>query len=132
MNRGDVAFYGLLASVSIVAVAFGLWHHNHRPAATTGTKVATTTTERRTPSTRSAGRSTPRRSRTLRIRASRGPSWITIRARSSRGPVLYRGVLAQGRTVEEHGTTFWAEVGAVDNVDVRVDRRLVPLARSAL
>jgi hypothetical protein len=45
---------------------------------------------------------------------------------------LYQGILEQGRTIEEHGTNFWAEIGAVDNVDVRVDHRMVRLGGSAL
>ena len=41
-------------------------------------------------------------------------------------------LVEQGETVEEHGSRFWTVVGAVENVDVRVDHHAVRLGRSAL
>ena len=137
-RRGDVAFYGLLASACIAAAALALWtqerHHARQPSTRRQTTVAAATVA---PANRDSvedhARRLPHRvDRTLSIQASRGRSWIVIRARSSRGPVLYQGILEKGGVVEEHGTAFWAEVGAVANVDVRLDRKAVRLGRSAL
>jgi predicted metallo-beta-lactamase superfamily hydrolase len=137
-RRSDVAFYGLLASTWVVAGVFALWHHERRAVhgqvtqARTGVVATTDISRRHAPLEHHTPRAGVRRERTLTIRASRGPSWIAIRARSSRGPILYQGILEQGKTVEEHGSRFWTVVGAVENVDVRLDHHAVRLGRSAL
>lgn len=137
-RRGDVAFYGLLAAASILAAAFALWNHGRDSAPrhdSEGRATAATASDasvRRDPLDDRAAHIGARRKRTLEIRASRGPSWIAVRAGSSRGPILFQGILERGGSIEERGTAFWTQVGAVENVDVRVDRRVVRLGKWAL
>jgi hypothetical protein len=132
-RRGDVAFYGLLASAWIIAGGFALWNHQrHATAPVVSTPAAPAHRDPRASHRDHTGPRRTRRARTLSIRASRGPSWVAIRARSAEGPILYQGILEQGRSIKERGTAFWTQVGVVDNVDVRVDRHAVQLGRSAL
>jgi hypothetical protein len=136
-RRGDVVFYGLLAAAWVVAGAFALWNHQHHATAGGAATVVSTpaTPTPRDPRASHRHHTGPRRTgraRTLSIDAARGPSWVAIRARSAEGPILYQGILDQGRSITERGTAFWTQVGAVENVDVRVDRHAVRLGRSAL
>lgn len=137
-RHGDVAFYGLLLCVSIAAGVFALWNRERdstQPRLARGRAAAVSTTlasGHRDPLTSRRVRPHAGSERTLTIRASRGRSWIAIRAGSRTGRVVYEGILERGGTVEEHGTAFWTQIGAVENVDVRVDRHDVRLGRSAL
>lgn len=133
-----MAFYALLVCMSTAAGVFALWNHGRSSAqprpARGGATALSTTVARVQGETRESGRPhvRARRVRTLSIRASRGRSWIAIRAGSPRGKVIYEGTLEQGAAVEAHGTAFWTQIGAVENVDVRVDRHAVRLGASAL
>ena len=136
-RRGDVAFYGLLAAAWVVAGAFALWNHQHHataggPATVVSTPATPAPRDPRASHRHHTGPHRTGRARTLNIQAARGPSWVAIRARSAEGPILYQGILDQGRSITERGTAFWTQVGAVENVDVRVDRHAVRLGRSAL
>jgi hypothetical protein len=57
----------------------------------------------------------------LRITATRGPSWLVIRALTSSGQVLYLGILNQGQTAEVAGPRLWASFGAASNLDAALN-----------
>ena len=59
--------------------------------------------------------------------ASRGDSWLWVRAGSASGPTVYEGTLLQGKTLPvnlKHGPV-WIRVGDPPNVDVRLGGKLV-------
>jgi hypothetical protein len=61
------------------------------------------------------------------LSATRGDSWLSIRAGSSTGRVLYEGLLTQGRTLRYRAPKLWVRFGAAANVDVRVGQRKTQL-----
>jgi len=140
-RRGDLLFYGLLASAWIVAGALALRTlHGHPAPHHPTTRGRTSVTTARIALRNQASATTMRRRTRVRrardinvtITASRGRSWIVVRSRSSKGPIRYEGILEQWHTLGEHGRTLWTEIGAVENVDVRVNGHVVQLGRSAL
>jgi cytoskeletal protein RodZ len=62
----------------------------------------------------------PRRAR-LEVAASRGDSWVMVRADSARGALLYSGILAQGQRIHFRKARLWLRLGAAANVDVTVN-----------
>lgn len=144
-RRGDAAFYGLLAFACIAAGTLAVRNaHSHSSPSRSSTgqaAVATTAVASRSHARKAVAGKTTAGLRTraarakeisLTIHASRGRSWIVVRSRSARGPVRYVGILEQGRTLVERGPALWTRIGAVANVDVRLDGRLVQIGRSAL
>ena len=73
----------------------------------------------------SAAPRNPRRLAALEVKATRGDSWIEAHASSPRGPLLFRGVVARGRSLRFKGRILWLRLGAASNVDVRVNGRWV-------
>ncbi|MGH2935419.1 MAG: hypothetical protein ACRDL2_13030 [Gaiellaceae bacterium] len=140
---GDVAFYGLLVCVTAAAIALSVLPL-HRSSPSTSASGVTASTAPLTSTARHAGSArgtkhahasaarTARPAPALTVDATRGRSWVVIRARSSVGPVLYRGILEQGHRVRVRRRIVWAQVGAVGNVDVRIGRRRIELGRDAL
>lgn len=57
------------------------------------------------------------------LSATRGDSWLSIRAGSSTGRVLYEGLLTRGRILRYRAPRLWVRFGAAANVDVRVGQR---------
>ena len=55
------------------------------------------------------------------VRASRGDSWVEVRANSPDGKELYAGMLVHGRFVHTRSERVWLRLGAASNVDVRVN-----------
>jgi len=141
---GDVAFYGLLVCIAAVAVTLSLLPlHRSSPSpsaagVTASTGHAASTNEspaRPAKATRHAHAAAARRARVapvITVEAARGRSWLVVRAGSSVGRVLYRGILEQGHRLRLRRRIVWAQVGAVGNVDVRIGRRRVKLGRAAL
>ena len=139
-RRGDVAFYGLLACSWIVAGLLAVWNpESHSPAhprlASRGaSEPAWASVDPKVQRGGAPKGGVPAEHHTtvkLTIRATRGPSWIQIRFRSARGRVRYEGTLEQGGTLNVQAPALWARIGAVANVDVRIDRHRVQLGRAA-
>ena len=63
---------------------------------------------------------TPRLAR-LGVTASRGDSWLVVRSGSANGPVVFEGVLKQGRFFDVARPRLWIRVGAASNLDLRVN-----------
>jgi hypothetical protein len=104
-------------------------------AALTTARIATPSPARTAPADRrkqKGNRGAQAKAISVTLAAARGRSWVVVRAGSSRGPVRYEGILEQGHTLGERGRALWTQIGAVGNVDVRVDGRLVQLGSAAL
>jgi len=57
----------------------------------------------------------------LVVTASRGYCWVSIRAGSADGEVLFEGILESGRTLRLKRNRLWLRLGAAANVDVSVN-----------
>jgi len=72
----------------------------------------------------------PKRSQpTVVIKATRGDCWVSTRAGSSSGKVIFEGVLRRGRSLITHDARVWVRFGSSANVDVTVNgrRRTIPV-----
>jgi cytoskeleton protein RodZ len=71
----------------------------------------------------------PRRPARARITliASRGPCWLSVRAGSESGRVLYERVLQTGERAGFAGARLWIRIGAPWNVDATLDGKPVAL-----
>jgi len=92
------------------------------PAATTTTAPAVTSSVTTTEAAASAG--PPKKPRIV-VSATRGATWLTARAGSASGKVLFEGYLAQGRSLRYQLKRVWLRLGAAADVDVSVDGKLV-------
>lgn len=63
----------------------------------------------------------------VRVVASRGDSWLQVRAESPKGRVLYDGTLARGDDLTFGLRPLWIRFGAASNVDLRVAGRTARL-----
>jgi Domain of unknown function (DUF4115) len=61
----------------------------------------------------------------LVVRATRGPSVVSIRIESEEGASLHEGVVALGETIRVSGDTLWIRLGAASNVDLTLNDRPV-------
>lgn len=61
----------------------------------------------------------------LVVRATRGPSLVSIRIESEDGASLHEGVVARGETIRVSGDTLWIRLGAASNVDMTLNDRPV-------
>jgi transcriptional regulator with XRE-family HTH domain len=57
----------------------------------------------------------------LTIAATRGASWVSVRAGSARGRVLAEQTLERGQTLRFHAERLWIRLGAATNLDVTVN-----------
>ena len=64
----------------------------------------------------------------LEITAVRGPSKVIVNRASATGRTLFEGTLDRGETRAFAGTTFWLNVGAPENLQIRVGGRRVHVA----
>jgi len=64
----------------------------------------------------------------LRIVAHGNGSWMEVRRRSARGPVLYRAILAPGKKLHLRGTRLWARFGAAGNLSITDNGRSIELS----
>ena len=143
-RSGDVAFYGLLVCVTAAAITLSVLplHRSSSSTSAAGVTAATGHAANTIGNPAGAAKATrhvhaaaARQARVLpvvTVEAARGRSWVVVRAGSSVGPVLYRGILEQGDRILVRRRILWAQVGAVANVDVRIGRRRVELGRAAL
>jgi Domain of unknown function (DUF4115) len=132
----------LLAVGVVAALTYSAWrdYRNSAPsaaAAVVRVKPATQTPTREegtvastqgTPATTSP---TPvpaaRRPATLVLSATRGDSWLAIRAGSETGATLFEGTLAQGKSVRVRRRVLWVRVGAPSFLDATLNGRRVEL-----
>jgi hypothetical protein len=60
------------------------------------------------------------------ISTARGRSWLQIRTGGPTGPVVYEGVLEQGKSLHYTlGQALWVRMGRPDNLDISLGGRLV-------
>jgi Helix-turn-helix domain/RodZ C-terminal domain len=60
------------------------------------------------------------------ISTARGRSWLLIRTGGPTGPIVYQGVLEQGKSLYfSLGHPLWVRMGRPDNVDISLGGRLV-------
>jgi Domain of unknown function (DUF4115) len=62
----------------------------------------------------------------LVVSAVRGECWISVRAGSVEGKVLYEGILEQGRTERFAAPRLWMRLGAAANLDLTLNGKKVP------
>jgi hypothetical protein len=101
------------------------------PADTTPPPVTTTTTETRRrppppppiPPPPSAG------SAVLVVKATRGPSLVSIRVESEEGESLHEGFVSRGQTVRASADRLWIRLGSASNVDLTLNGRPVERLR---
>jgi hypothetical protein len=68
----------------------------------------------------------PRRA-TYSITAARGDSWLSARAGSEAGRVLFEGNIGRGETVRLRSRRVWVRFGSASYVDLRINGKLTPL-----
>ena len=121
------AIVGLLVALALLAA--GLSARNERPAvAQLQTDPLATPTQEliTTVATRSATkRPAPAKAARLVLRAARGDCWLSVRAGTSDGAILYEGVLVSGRTLRVQRARLWVRLGAAANVDATLNGRPV-------
>lgn len=61
----------------------------------------------------------------LVVRATRGPSLVSIRVESEDGASLHEGVVERGRTIRVSSDTLWIRLSAASNVDMTLNDRPV-------
>jgi hypothetical protein len=61
----------------------------------------------------------------LVVKATRGPSLVSIRIESEDGASLHEGVVEQGRTITVSNDTLWIRLSAASNVDMTLNDRPV-------
>lgn len=133
---------GALLFVAVVAGALALWLRWHEGS----TEVVASSTPRgaATPAVRHAGEPSPlgaeqgrapvsdraappanRAPRPTPVRlvltATRGDSWLVVRAGSETGELLYEGTLTTGRALRFVRKRLWLRVGAPANLEVRLN-----------
>jgi hypothetical protein len=63
----------------------------------------------------------------LLLTASRGDSWLLVRAGSAKGGVVFQGTLAKGRTLTFSRKALWVRFGAAANLDAQLNGRPLQL-----
>lgn len=61
------------------------------------------------------------------IAATDRSSWLELRRRSAKGPIVFSGELAPGKAVRASGSRLWARFGAAGNLTIRADGKPVRL-----
>jgi hypothetical protein len=132
-----VALAAILGLVALLIPAWQEYQRNAEPRSTASTPPAsappapaateTATSTQPTTTAPAPKRPTPRRA-VLEFVAARGSSWISARADSATGPLLYEGVLLEGRTLTLTRRRLWLRLGAPQNLDARLNgKRLADL-----
>jgi cytoskeletal protein RodZ len=93
-------------------------HHTTKPKHHRHTTTTTTTTT--PPATAAPTRAV--------VVASRGNSWLWIRAGSATGPTVYEGTLLQGKTlpVNLKNGSVWMRIGDPTSIDIRLGGKVAP------
>lgn len=63
----------------------------------------------------------------LLLLAAGGDSWLTVRAGSAQGKVLYTGVLTQGSEVDAKAKQLWVRFGGAGNLTAQLNGKPLPL-----
>lgn len=87
------------------------------PASTTSTTTGTAT---------QPGRERSRAPTRLVLVAARGDCWLSVRAGSREGSILYEGVLGEGRSLRFAGRRLWIRMGAPWNLDAKLNGKEAP------
>jgi hypothetical protein len=109
-----------LGALDAVAVALVGGGGGAPPPTTGGTAAAATTTVARTTTTTTT--EAPKRIHVV-VTAVDGPCWLSVRAGSAQGRVVYEDTLQPGEHVSLDGRRFWLRIGAPWNLAVTVDGR---------
>lgn len=124
---------GLVAIAVLGALVALTWRHDHHSHAARASTVAATTTPPQalsvTLTRRSATTATAPATGAAEIRLllhARRDTWVSVRAGSADGDVLFTGILAAGSSRSFGGAALWARFGAAANLQASVDGR--PLA----
>ena len=67
----------------------------------------------------------------LRLAATKGDCWISVRNGSSTGPELYVGTLAKGKSLSFRLGTLWIRIGAPQNLDAFIGKKKTTLPTSS-
>ncbi|MHB8643227.1 MAG: helix-turn-helix domain-containing protein [Gaiellaceae bacterium] len=113
-----------LLAVGVLAWRFGDTNTPPVEAAVAAKPVAAAAAAQPTAQPRSAPATTPARELTV---SARGRCWISVRAGSQTGRVLYEGILDSGTSMRFTERPLWIRFGAPWNVDVRLDGHAVAL-----
>jgi hypothetical protein len=95
------------------------------PVPTTEPSPVTTTTATTPPPPPPVAPPPAAGSAVLVVRATRGPSLVSIRVESEDGASLHEGVLERGERVRVSSDRFWIRLGSASNVDLTVNDRPV-------
>lgn len=134
-RAGGVGFLRPLVAVGVIVAivaAVAAWQLSSSPSPKRSTPPTTTTP------TTTATHTTPKKkhekqhvvvalpSRAVVV-ASRGSSWLWVRAGNAAGPTVYQGTLLQGRTlpVNLKNGPVWIRIGDPPSIDVRLGGKLV-------
>jgi cytoskeleton protein RodZ len=61
----------------------------------------------------------------LVLAAARGDCWLSVRARSREGRILYEGMVSEGDQVRVAGPRLWVRIGAPWNIDATLNGRRI-------
>jgi transcriptional regulator with XRE-family HTH domain len=110
-------------AVGLLAWRFGGEHRPQLPVPTPPTRPPLTVRPRAQP------QPAPSRARPaapeLRLAASRGDCWLSVRVGSRDGQVVYEGLLRAGGSLRFHRRRLWIRIGAPWNLDVRLNGRKI-------
>lgn len=116
LDRRAATVLGAAAAVGLIVVAAWREGGAQQPLPAAKPEVAAAT---KTPTPRPAAPkrvASPARGRLLLV-AARGDCWLSVRAGSREGRVLYEGMLRQGETARAAGSRLWVRIGAPWNLD---------------
>jgi hypothetical protein len=122
LDRRAAVLLGAAAAVPfVVLVAWrsGGGPQERMPPAPNSQVAAVRKTIRHRPATpKRVGSPTPRR---LVLAATGGDCWLSVRAGSREGRVLYEGLLSEGDEVRVAGARLWIRIGAPWNLEARLN-----------
>jgi hypothetical protein len=95
------------------------------PPATEPPPVTATTTTTRPPPPPPPITPPAAGSAVLVVKATRGPSLVSVRIESEDGASLHEGVVEQGKTIRVSSDRLWIRLGAASNVDLTLNDRPV-------
>jgi hypothetical protein len=133
------ALIGLMAAIALVLLAVsgrtnGAAVHVRAPAGADASPATTTRAEEpvaRVASRRVTSRPAPAEGTILLLKAARGDCWVSVRAGTPDGEVLYEGTLTSGRTIRLTGARLWVRLGAAPNLDLTLNGKKVPALAAA-
>jgi hypothetical protein len=127
----------LALGLAVVAVSIAAWRFGsgNAPPAASPTRSNTPTMITLSPPaiprdevTAPAAQPRPRLARLVLV-AARGNCWLLVRDGSEAGPILYQGVLSQGKSLRFARRHLWIRVGAPWNLDARLNGTTIATLR---